>query len=67
VSGWGSLVPTLAAPPTLDSQLAFAEVEPEADAKIRAMFDDAVIHEAGRRILGAAPPGARLILFATKH
>jgi predicted nucleotidyltransferase len=29
------------------------------------MFDDAVIDEAGRRILEAAPPGTRLILFGS--
>jgi predicted nucleotidyltransferase len=29
------------------------------------MFDDAVIQEAGRRILRAAPPGTRLILFGS--
>jgi uncharacterized protein len=27
------------------------------------MFDDAVIEEAGRRILSAAPPNSRVILF----
>ena len=30
-----------------------------------AMFDDAVIREAGRRILEAAPAGTRLILFGS--
>ena len=34
-------------------------------ARLRAMFDDAVIQEAGRRILEAAPPGSRLILFGS--
>ncbi len=29
------------------------------------MFDDAVIREAGRRILRAAPPGSRVILFGS--
>ena len=29
------------------------------------MFDDAVIQEAGRRILEAAPPGSRVILFGS--
>jgi len=29
------------------------------------MFDDAVIQEAGRRILRAAPPGSRVILFGS--
>ena len=29
------------------------------------MFDDAVIQEAGRRILEAAPPDTRLILFGS--
>lgn len=29
------------------------------------MFDDAAIQEAGRRILAAAPPGTRLILFGS--
>jgi hypothetical protein len=33
--------------------------------KIGAMFDDAVIREAGRRILEAAPRGSRLILFGS--
>jgi predicted nucleotidyltransferase len=28
-------------------------------------FDDAVIQEAGRRILRAAPPGSRVILFGS--
>ena len=30
-----------------------------------AVFDDAVIQEAGRRILEAAPPGSRVILFGS--
>jgi len=34
-------------------------------AKIRGVFDDAVIREAGRRILKAAPPGSRVILFGS--
>jgi len=29
------------------------------------MFDDSVIQEAGRRILAAAPPGSRVILFGS--
>jgi predicted nucleotidyltransferase len=29
------------------------------------MFDDALIQEAGRRILRAAPPGSRVILFGS--
>jgi predicted nucleotidyltransferase len=29
------------------------------------MFDDAVIEDAGRRILQAAPPGSRVILFGS--
>ena len=29
------------------------------------MFDDAVIQEAGRRLLKAAPPGSRVILFGS--
>jgi predicted nucleotidyltransferase len=29
------------------------------------MFDDAAIQEAGRRILQAAPPGSRVILFGS--
>jgi len=29
------------------------------------MFDDSVIREAGRRILRAAPPGTRVILFGS--
>ena len=29
------------------------------------MFNDAVIQEAGRRILRAAPPGSRVILFGS--
>ena len=29
------------------------------------MFDDGVIREAGRRILRAAPPGSRVILFGS--
>jgi predicted nucleotidyltransferase len=29
------------------------------------MFDDVVIQDAGRRILEAAPPGTRLILFGS--
>jgi uncharacterized protein len=29
------------------------------------VFDDAVIQEAGRRILHAAPPGSRVILFGS--
>jgi uncharacterized protein len=29
------------------------------------MFDESVIQEAGRRILRAAPPGSRLILFGS--
>lgn len=29
------------------------------------MFDDAVIEEAARRILQAAPPGTRLVLFGS--
>jgi predicted nucleotidyltransferase len=29
------------------------------------VFDDAVIQEAGRRILEAAPPGSRVILFGS--
>jgi predicted nucleotidyltransferase len=29
------------------------------------MFDDAVIEDAGRRILEAAPPGSRVILFGS--
>src|ERR1039458_1505827 len=29
------------------------------------MFDDALIQEAGRRILQAAPPGSRVILFGS--
>lgn len=29
------------------------------------MFDDAVIREAGRRILRAAPPGSKVILFGS--
>jgi uncharacterized protein len=29
------------------------------------VFDDAVIREAGRRILRAAPPGSRVILFGS--
>ena len=29
------------------------------------MFDDAVVREAGRRILRAAPPGSRVILFGS--
>jgi uncharacterized protein len=29
------------------------------------VFDDAVIREAGRRILQAAPPGSRVILFGS--
>ncbi len=29
------------------------------------MFDDGVIQEAGRRILAAAPPGSRVILFGS--
>jgi predicted nucleotidyltransferase len=29
------------------------------------MFDDAVIAEAGRRMLKAAPPGSRVILFGS--
>lgn len=29
------------------------------------VFDDAVIQEAGRRILQAAPPGSRVILFGS--
>ena len=37
----------------------------DAGAKIRGMFDDAVIQEAGRRILEAAPPDTRLILFGS--
>jgi predicted nucleotidyltransferase len=34
-------------------------------AKIWGVFDDAVIREAGRRILKAAPPGSRVILFGS--
>ena len=34
-------------------------------ARIRGVFDDAVIQEAGRRILRAAPPGSRVILFGS--
>jgi predicted nucleotidyltransferase len=34
-------------------------------ARIRSMFDDAVIQEAGRRILEAAPPNSRVILFGS--
>ncbi len=34
-------------------------------ARIRGVFDDAVIREAGRRILRAAPPGSRVILFGS--
>ncbi len=33
--------------------------------KIQGMFDDAVIQEAGRRLLEAAPPGSRVILFGS--
>ena len=29
------------------------------------MFDEAVIQQAGRRILAAAPPGSRVILFGS--
>jgi predicted nucleotidyltransferase len=29
------------------------------------MLDDGMIQEAGRRILGAAPPGSRVILFGS--
>jgi predicted nucleotidyltransferase len=29
------------------------------------MFDDAVIEEAGRRLLAAAPPGTRVVLFGS--
>jgi predicted nucleotidyltransferase len=29
------------------------------------MFDDTVVREAGRRILRAAPPGSRVILFGS--
>jgi predicted nucleotidyltransferase len=29
------------------------------------VFDDSVIEEAGRRILAAAPPGSRVILFGS--
>ncbi len=29
------------------------------------MFSDGLIQEAGRRILGAAPPGSRVILFGS--
>jgi predicted nucleotidyltransferase len=29
------------------------------------VFDDAVIHEAGRRMLAAAPAGSRVILFGS--
>jgi predicted nucleotidyltransferase len=35
------------------------------DGTIGAMLDDAVIEEAGRRILKAAPPGSRVILFGS--
>jgi uncharacterized protein len=34
-------------------------------ARICGVFDDAVIQEAGRRILRAAPPGSRVILFGS--
>ena len=34
-------------------------------ARIRGMFDDAVIQEAGRRLLEAAPPLTRVILFGS--
>ncbi len=34
-------------------------------ARIWSVFDDAVIHEAGRRMLQAAPPGSRVILFGS--
>ena len=34
-------------------------------ARIRGVFDDAVIQEAARRILRAAPPGSRVILFGS--
>lgn len=34
-------------------------------ARIRGVFDDAVIQEAARRILEAAPPDTRLILFGS--
>jgi uncharacterized protein len=34
-------------------------------ARLRAVFDDAVIEEAGRRILEAAPPRSRVILFGS--
>ena len=33
--------------------------------RIRGVFDDTVIQEAGRRILRAAPPGSRVILFGS--
>jgi uncharacterized protein len=34
-------------------------------ARLWGVFDDAVIQEAGRRILEAAPPGSRVILFGS--
>jgi uncharacterized protein len=34
-------------------------------ARICGVFDDGVIQEAGRRILRAAPPGSRVILFGS--
>jgi uncharacterized protein len=33
--------------------------------KIQRVFDEAVIQEAGRRLLEAAPPGSRAILFGS--
>ena len=36
-----------------------------AGARLWGMFDDAVIQEAARRILRAAPPGTRVILFGS--
>lgn len=38
---------------------------PGAVGTLEGMFDDGVIREAGRRILRAAPPGSRVILFGS--
>ncbi len=37
----------------------------ETGARLWGVFDDAVIREAGRRILRASPPGSRVILFGS--